>query len=68
LIEFVVHSFLTGASDPVLDVIAVIPLIPSKVVQANKQTFDPLLGGLPLVEGVVVALLELTPLFGKETF
>ena len=51
-----------------LDIIAVIPLIPSKVVQANKQTFDPLLGGLPLVEGVVVALLELTPLFGKETF
>jgi hypothetical protein len=68
LIEFVVHSFLAGAFDSVLDVIAVLPLIPGKVVELDKQTFDPFLGGLPLPESVVMALLELAPLLGQQTF
>ena len=44
LVEFVVHSFLAGSTDTVFDVVAVVPLIPGKVVEANKQAFDPSLG------------------------
>jgi len=68
LIKFVVHSFLTGLADAVLDVILVVPLIPGKVVEANKQAFDPSLGRLPTPQGVVVALLDLAPLLGQEAF
>jgi len=68
LVEFVVHSFLTGSADAVLDVIPVVPLIPGQVVEANKQAFDPSLGRLPAPQGIVVALLDLAPLLGQETF
>lgn len=68
LIEFVVHSFLTGALDTELDVIAVLPLIPGQMMKADKQTFDPLFGGPFPLEGVIVALLDLAPLFGEQTF
>jgi len=44
LVEFVVHSFLAGSADAVLDVIAVVPLILGKVVEVDKQAFDPLPG------------------------
>jgi len=47
LVEFVVHSFLEGSTDAVFDVVAVVPLIPGKVVEADKQAFDPSLGRLP---------------------
>jgi len=43
-VEFVVHSFLAGLADTVLDVVPVVPLIPGKVVEADTQAFDPLLG------------------------
>ena len=36
--------------------------------KASEQAFDPPLGRLPAPEGVVVALLELAPLLGEETF
>ena len=68
LVEFVVHSFLPGSADSVLDVIAVVPLVPGQVVKASEQASDPPLGRLPAPEGVVVALLELAPLLGEETF
>jgi len=68
LIELVVHSFLAGSADTVLDVVAVVPLIPGKVVGAYKQAFDPPLGRLPTPQGVVVALLDLAPLLGQEAF
>jgi len=68
LVKFVVHSFLTGSADTVLDVISVVPLVPGKVVEANKQAFDPSLGRLPTPQGVVVALLDLAPLLRKEAF
>jgi len=44
LVEFVVHSFLAGLTDTVFDIIAVVPLIPGKVVEVDKQAFDPSLG------------------------
>ena len=68
LVELVVHSFLAGSADTVLDVVAVIPLIPGEVVEADKQAFDPSLGRLPTPQGVVVALLDLAPLLGQEAF
>ena len=68
LIHLVVHSFLPRSPDSVLDVISVFPLIPGEVMQASEQAFDPLLGGLPSPGGVVVALLELTPLLAKDAF
>ena len=68
LVEFVVHSFLAGSADTVLDVVAVVPLIPGKVVEADKQAFDPPLGRLPTPQRVVVALLDLAPLLGQEAF
>ena len=68
LVEFVIHSFLTGALDTELDVIAVLPLIPGQMVEADKQTFGPLLGGPFFLEGVVVALLDMAPLLGEQTF
>jgi len=68
LVEFMVHSFLTGSADAVLDVIPVVPLIPGQVVEANKQAFDPSLGRLPTPQGIVVALLDLAPLLGQEAF
>jgi len=43
LVKFVVHSFLAGTTDTVFDVITVVPLIPGKVVEVNKQAFDSLL-------------------------
>jgi len=52
----------------VLDVVATVPLVPGKVVEANKQAFDPSLGQLPAPQGVAVALLDLEPLFRQETF
>jgi len=61
LVEFVIHSFLVGLTDTVLDAIAVIPLIPGQVVEADKQAFDPSLGRLPTPQRVVVALLDLAP-------
>jgi len=67
LVEFVVYSFLAGSADTVL-VVAVVPLIPSWVVEANVQAFDPLLGRLPTPLRIAVALLDLAPLFGQETF
>ena len=36
LVKFVVHSFLAGTMDTMLDVVAVVPLIPGKVVEADK--------------------------------
>jgi len=68
LVEFMVHSFLTGSADAVLDVVAVVPLIPGQVVEANKQALDPPLGRLPAPQGIVVALLDLAPLLGQEAF
>ena len=68
LVEFVVHSFLAGATDTVFDIVAVVPLIPGKVVEADKQAFDPALGRLPTPQRVIVTLLDLAPLFGQETF
>jgi len=44
LVELVVHSFLAGSADTVLDVVVVVPLIPGKVVETYKQSFDPPLG------------------------
>ena len=44
LVEFVVHSFLVSSADAVFDVVAVVPLIPGEVVEADKQAFDPPLG------------------------
>jgi len=44
LVKFVVHSFLTGSTDMMLDIVAVVPLIPGKVVEVDTQAFDPLLG------------------------
>jgi len=41
LVKLVVHSFLAVATDTMLDVVAVVPLIPGKVVEANKQAFNP---------------------------
>jgi len=68
LVEFVVHSFVTGLSGTMLDIVAVVPLIPGKVVEADKQAFDSSLGRLPPPQRVVVALLDLAPLFGQEAF
>jgi len=68
LVKFVVHSFLAGSADTVFDIIAVVPLIPGKVVEVDKQAFDPPLGRLPAPQRVVVALLELVPLLGQEAF
>jgi len=68
LIKFVIHSFLTGSTDTVLDVVSVVPLIPGQVVKANKQAFDPSLGRLPAPQGIVMALLDLAPLLGQEAF
>jgi len=68
LVEFVVHSFLAGSTDTVFDVVAVVPLIPGRVVEANKQAFDPPLGRLPTPQRVVVTLLDLAPLLGQEAF
>jgi len=68
LVELVVHSFLAGSADTVLDVVAVVPLIPGKVVEADKQAFDPSLGRLPTPQGVVVALWDLAPVLGQEAF
>jgi len=68
LVEFVVHFFFAGWTDVVLDVVAVVPLIPDKVVEADKQAFDPSLGRLPTPQRVAVALLDLAPLFGQEAF
>ena len=68
LVEFVVHSFLASSADAVFDVVAVVPLIPGEVVEADKQAFDPPLGRLPTPQGVVVALLDLAPLLGQEAF
>jgi len=44
LVKFVVHSFLVGVADTVLDIVAVAPLIPGKVAETDKQAFDPLRG------------------------
>jgi len=68
LVKFVVHSFLAGSTDTVFDIVAVVPLIPGKVVEADKQAFDPLLCRLPTPQRVVVTLLDLAPLLGQETF
>jgi len=68
LVEFVVHSFLAGATDTVFDIVAVVPLIPGKVVEADKQAFDPALGRLPAPQRVVMALLDLAPLLGQKAF
>jgi len=68
LVHLVVHSFLPGSADSVLDVIAVIPLVPSKMVEADKEALDPFLGRLLAPESVVVALLHLAPLLGEQTF
>jgi len=40
----VVHSFVTGSTNTVFDIVAVVPLIPGKVVETDKQAFDPSLG------------------------
>jgi len=68
LVEFVVHSFLASSADAVFDVVAVVPLIPGEVVEADKQALDPSLGRLPTPQRVVVALLDLAPLLGQEAF
>ena len=68
LVELVVHSFSAGLTVAVFDVVAVVPLIPGKVVEADKQAFDPSLGRLPTPQRVVVALLDLVPLRGQEAF
>jgi len=47
LVEFVVHSFLAGSADTVLDIVVVVPLIPGKVVEADKRAFEPPFGRLP---------------------
>jgi len=66
--EFVVHSFLAGSMDTVFDTVAVVPLIPGKVVEVDKQAMDPSLGRLPTPQRVVVVLLDLAPLLGQEAF
>ena len=68
LVEFVIHSFLARSADAVFDVVAVVPLIPGEVVEADEQAFDPPLGRLPTPQRVVVALLDLAPLLGQEAF
>jgi len=68
LVKFVLHFFLVGMTDTVLDVVVVVPLIPGKVVEANKQAFDPSLGRPPAPQRVVVAVFDLVPLFRQETF
>jgi len=68
LVEFVVHSFLVGSTNTVFDIVAVVPLIPCKVVEADKQALDPPPGQLPTPQRVVVALLDLAPLLGQEAF
>jgi len=64
----VVHSFLVGSTDTVLDVVAMVQLIPGKVVEVDKQAFDPSRGRLPAPQGVVVALLDMVSLLGQEAF
>ena len=68
LIEFVVHSFLVGTSDLVLDVIAVLPLIPGKVVELEEETSGPALARSPKAFLIEVALLELLPMLGEKAF
>jgi len=68
LVEFVVHSILMGVTDTMLGIVAVVPLVPGKVVEADKQAFDLSLGRLPSPQRVVVELLDLAPLLGQEAF
>ena len=51
-----------------LDLVAMVPLIPCQVVELNEESPGPVLARLPQVFLVVVPLLEVFPRLGEEPF
>ena len=51
-----------------LDLVAMVPLIPCQVVELNEESPGPALARLPQVFLVVVPLLEMFPRLGEESF
>jgi len=60
------HSKVTEAIRLMLDLVAMVPLIPCQVVELNEESPGPALARLPQVFLVVVTLLEMFPRLGEE--
>ena len=60
--------FVVGLEDYMLDVVAVIPLFPGKMVKGHQHSSDPKLAGATDVVFLVILGLELLPLFGGQAF
>ena len=67
-VEGSVFSLIPESCYPMLDVIPVIPLVPSQVVQLEEKSLGPPLAGLSAALGKVVPLLEMLPFGRDETF
>lgn len=67
-VEAAFHAKVSGTVEIMLDLVAMIPLIPGQVMELDEESFGPPLAGFPAALAVVVALLELSPGGRKQSF
>ena len=65
-VEPTFHSKISAAVSLVLHLVAVVPLIPGKVVELEEKTSGPALARSPEAFLIEVALLELLPMLGEK--
>ena len=62
VIEGTVGGVVARSKDTMLDGVAVVPLVPGQVMQLNEQALGPAFGRLAATFGIVMVLLQLSPL------
>lgn len=62
VIEGTVGGVVARSKDAMLDGVAVVPLVPGQVVQLYEQALGPAFARLAAASGIVIALLQLSPL------